>query len=236
MASWDRKFTGGSYTGSWNARLDYWEDGWDANANTTLVRLRMYVWANTGSQTGLFVPRVRSSAFGGEAGGNWSGTIGTGMQHLVSWDGWVGHDANGERYITIGDYCNAPVNDMSWADIGWTLTKLYRAPGIAGITADTIKPTSVRLGGEITDLGLGTSVAMRMYYRIQGEAGWAQTADQGDASGYNYWTVTGLKPGKTYEYKMLVWNNNGSERESAIQTFKTKSVPGMVPALMGIIG
>ena len=180
MASWDRNFTGGSYPGRWHARLDYWEDGSDANANTTLVRLRLYVWGDSGySQNGLWQPRIRSSAFGGEAGGDVNTSIGSGMVLLASWDGWVGHDANGERYITIGDYVNAPINDMAWGDIGGTLTKLYRAPSINNTTADTFKPTSARLGGEINDFGLGTSVGMRMYYRIQGSGStWAQTGDQ----------------------------------------------------------
>lgn len=237
MATWDRNFTGGSYTGNWHTRLDYWNDAGNATTNQTTFHLRMYIWCDPGySQTGLFVPRGRIGP-GGEYGGNVTRTInnGSGFVLVASWDGTYTHDANGELYITLGTYVNAPVNDMAWADIGWTLPKLYRAPAIAGTVADTIKPTSTRVGVEISDLGLGTSAAMRMYYRKQGDATWIATADQGDAAGYNYWTVTGLKPSTTYEYFARVWNNNGSTRDSGVQTFKTKSAGGMLPVMMGLL-
>ena len=236
MASWDRNFTGGTYASRWHARLDYYINGQNTGGNYSSIGLRMYVWGDSGySQTGTWVPRVRGSWMG-EVGGNTNTTIGSGMVLLVAWDGNVGHDANGNLYVTIGDYCNAPINDMSWSDIGWTLPRIARAPYGIVTSADTIKPTSARLGTEMSSFGHGTSAATRLYYRIQGSgSGWSQTADQGDVGGYNYWTVTGLKPGTNYEFFARWWNNNGDTADSSTSTFKTKSIPGMLPVLMGVM-
>lgn len=232
MATWDRNFTGGQNPSRWHARLDYWVDGQDANTNSSLIRLRMYIWGDGGySQTGLWVPRARSS-FAGQFGGNYNGTIGSGFHLVVSWDGWVGHDANGNLYVTLGTYANAPINDMAWSDIGWQLPRIGRAPGIAAISADTVRVSSVRLGAEITDFGIGTNAAMRMYYRKVGQTTWAQTEDQNDAAGFNYWTITGLKQATTYEYFTRVWNNNGDTRDSGVQSFKTKSATNLLTSLL----
>lgn len=232
MASWDRKFTGGSYANNWWTRLDYWEDG--KSGNSTLIRLRMYIRGDPGySQTGLWVPRGRGSWMG-EYGGNFNGTIGSSWHQVASWDGWVGHDANGNLYVTVGTYVNAPVNDMNWSDIGWQLSRIALAPSIAGVAANQIKPTSARIGVEVNNNGHGTSTSMRMYYRLQGAASWTQTGNQNDAVGYNYWTVTGLKPGKTYEYFARVWNNNGDSRDSSVSTFKTKGVASALPLIAAV--
>lgn len=235
MASWDRNFTGGSYAGAWHARLDYWVNWQDGGGNFSNISLRVYVWCDPGySQSGLFVPRGRIN--GGEFGGDVNRTInnGSGMVLMASWDGNWGHDANGNLYLTIGDYCNAPINDMAWGDIGWSLPRIALAPSIAAATADTIKPTSVRFGTEINNYGHGTSAATRVYYRKQGDAAWITTSDQGDVGGYNYWTVTGLKPATTYEYFVRWWNNNGDTADSGVQTFKTKGIAGLAPLLMSV--
>lgn len=239
MASWDRNFTGGTYAGNWHSRLDYYINSQDTNGNYSTVGLRMYVWCDSGySQNGLWVPRGRGSWLG-EYGGNVSRSISAanGFVLMASWDGNIGHDANGNLSVTVGTYCNAPINDMAWSDIGWTLPRIPLAPAIYGISADQVKSTSTRLGMEFSNYGHGTSAASRMYYRIQGSgSAWSQTSDQSDGAGYTYWTVTGLKPGKTYEYYTLAYNNNGDTSTSGTQTFKTKGVPGMVPILMGLIG
>lgn len=146
-------------------------------------------------------------------------------------------DANG-NYANFGVGMHMDVyfgQGDSVTTIGFGRSPL--APGIAAITADSIKPSSARVGVEITGHGHGTSSAMRVWYRLQGSgSGWTNAGDQGDVGGYNYWTISGLKPGKTYEYYSEHWNNMGDTSTSGIQTFKTKNVPGMTPVLMGIVG
>lgn len=237
MATRTRNFTGGSYANHWISRLDYWVNWQNAGTNQSSIGMNLYVYSDNGAytQVGTFDGRIYVN--GGEVArfyGSQS-TVGTSPRLLTSWSGTVGHDANGYLTISIGDYINAPVNDAARSDFNWGLPRMARAPGIFGISADSIKPTSARLGLEITDLGLGTSASMRMYYRIQGSgSGWSQTADQGDAAGWNYWSVTGLKTATTYEYFGRVWNNNGDTRDSGVQTFKTRAVSGMFPVMMAL--
>lgn len=149
MPTWDRNFTGGSYPNNWHARLDYWVDGQDIPSNSSLIRLRMYVWCDPGySQTGLWVPRGRGSWMG-EYGSNVNRTINnsSGFVLMASWDGWVGHNADGTKYVTVGTYCNAPINDMAWADIGWTLPTI---PRYANITSLTSSSTDVAITANVS--------------------------------------------------------------------------------------
>lgn len=109
------------------------------------------------------------------------------------------------------------------------------APPIVGLTADQIKPTTARLGGEIGSYGKGTSATLQMFIRLQGAGGWTDLGAQGDVGGYNYWNPTGLKPGKTYEYFVRAWNNNGDTGDSGVQSFKTQPVSGMLTVARGVI-
>lgn len=239
MANWDRNFTGGTYAGNWHCRLDYWVDGQSAGGNYSVVRLRMYIWCDSGySQTGTWVPRGRGSWMG-EYGSNQSRTInsGHGFVLMASWDGNVGHDVNGNKSVTVGTYASAPINDMSWADIGWNLPRIPLAPTIAdvSVTPGTVKPTTAQLRAETGSYGHGTSSTWTMYYRLQGAGSWTNAGSQGDGAGYNYWNLTNLKPGKTYEFYVNATNNNGDSTNSSTQTFDTQSVPGMVPVLIGLL-
>ena len=158
----------------------------------------------------------------------------SGTQTLASGSHRVYHDVNGNRSVGGSAWMDAYFGQgTASGSIG--LSRLPLAPSITGQTADQVKPTSARLGVEIGGFGHGTSAAMRMYYRVQGSgSGWSQTADQGDAAGYNYWTVTGLTPGTTYEYFARVWNNNGDTRDGGAQTFKTQSPSGLLPVIMAL--
>lgn len=237
MADWTRDFSNGSNFSNWNTRLNYIITAQEVGNNRTYVELRNYVYSDSGaySQTGSWDGRLYIN--GGQVNtNNPSTTISSGQFLMNAYGQWIGHDANGNASINIGNYVNAPVNEMTFAQIGWSLPRLALAPGIVDLPADTIKPTSARLGMEINGYGHGTSAAMRVQYRLQGSSTWISLGDQGDAGGYNYWTATGLKPGKTYEYYGTCWNNNGDTSDTSVFTFKTKSVPGMAPVLMGIIG
>jgi hypothetical protein len=149
----------------------------------------------------------------------------------------VGADANGNSQLQFGLGIDVYQSGNSNGTSGvWNLDRMALAPGIQGIIVDTIKPTSARLGGEITGYGHGTSANMNMYIRLYGSgAGFTDLGNQGDVAGYNFWYPTGLLPGKTYEYVMNVWNNNGDFSQSAYQTFKTQAVSGMISVISGLI-
>jgi hypothetical protein len=51
---------------------------------------------------------------------------------MADWQGDVGHDANGNLTINIGDYMNAPVNEATTASINWTLPQIPRYANIDG--------------------------------------------------------------------------------------------------------
>lgn len=222
----------------------------------TLSTGRVEAWENWNSPTQVSMHyklscEIRGGAYNYGPGPTWSGNIGGGHVGSGSWsynsNGWrtlrefdvtFNKDANG--YISIGVHgyingANSPYVTSGQASWTHNPARIGVAPGIAAIVADTLKPTTARIGVEITGYGLGTSAAMRMYYRELGSGSWIPTADQGDVGGYNYWTLTGLKPGKTYQYFSRVWNNNGDTADSGVATFKTQPVSGMISVMKGMM-
>ena len=166
-----------------------------------------------------------------------SQTIGAGEVTITAtWSGSVGHDANGNLSPFIEYYVNQPATSMSRRGTNWGLPRIPLAPPITSVIVDTITPTSARLGAEIGGYGHGTSTNLEMFYRLQGSSTWISLGVQADVAGYNYWSTTGLAPGKTYEFITNATNNNGDGSQSATFTFVTQSIPGMVPILMGLIG
>ena len=236
MANWDRKFSNGSYYTNWNGRLVYTLNGQDAAGNYSNISLTLQTFSDSGAytQNGLWDGRLYVN--GGQVARNTpTANVGPGAYTITSWSGNIGHDANGYVSINIGDYINAPVNEMTFAQINWGLPRIGYPPSIVSIISDTIKPTSVRLGAEAGSAGRGTSITWAMFYRVQGDPGWINAGWQGDAAGYNYWNITGLKPGKTYEYYAYLVNNNGDYTNSGVSTFKTKAISGMTPLLLGLL-
>lgn len=144
---------------------------------------------------------------------------------------WVNHDANGNGYADMAGYFNW-FNGSGTAYQGYTPPRIPYAPPISSLIADTIKPTSARIGIEISSYGHGTVAAMYPHYRLQGSGSWLTASAQNDTAGYNYFTITGLQPGKVYEYYATAYNNNGDTNDSGVQTFKTQSVAGIAPLLM----
>lgn len=236
MANWDRKFSNGSYYNNWNGRLVYnlnWQDG---ATNRSNISLTLQTFSDSGSYTQNGSWDGRLYVNGGQVARNTpTANVGPGAYTITSWSGDVYHDANGYLSINIGDYINAPVNEMTFAEIGWGLPRIGYPPSISDTTADTIKPLSARLGAELSSVGRGTSATWTMYYRLQGAGSWTSAGSQGDVGGYNYWNISGLKPGKVYEYYAYLQNNNGDNTSSSVKTFKTKAVSGMTPILMGLL-
>jgi hypothetical protein len=236
MSNWDRNYSNGSYFNNWHGRLVYNLNSQNVGANTSNISLTLQTFADSGaySQNGSWDPRIYINGGLVAAPGGSHSIGGSTPFTLASWSGDVGHDANGNWSGSIGDYINAPINEMTYDAIGWTLPRLPLAPSIAGNTVDQITPKSARLGTEISSYGHGTSAACRFYYRIQGIGSYTATGDQTDVAGYNYFNITGLKPGKTYEYYSYWYNNNGDVSTSGVSTFKTKGIASMVPLLTSL--
>lgn len=207
--------------------------------SSTQVSYHIRLWLTTGG-----------GAFDNGAGPNWNGNAGgvggsggftysgNGDHNLWEFDWTYNKDANGYGTWNFYGYINGdnpPYVVAASTNFNMSPGRIGVAPGIAYIGADLIKPTQARLYGEITGYGLGTSANMTMYYRLQGSGTWIDLGNQGDVGGNNNWSVTGLKPGKTYEYIMNCWNNNGDFSQSATQTFKTQPVSGMISVIKAMI-
>lgn len=233
--------TSGTFGAHYHIHAQTWLNSQDVNANTSSIHLRVYLAVDSGySWSGLssFNAQGRINGVQVASGGFPGSGAGPGTWIAIDWDGTYGHDANGNLTLSAGASTQA-----SWSGIGsgggdyggWVLPRLALAPVIVSNIADTITANSARLGTEISSFGHGTSAACRMYYREQGVGSYTATADQGDASGYNYFDISSLTPGKTYEYYAYWYNNNGDVSTSSVQTFSTLSVPGMVMVLGGLL-
>ena len=221
---------------SGTGRLEVWLN-WDSSTQASF-HYKLQAEIRNGANNTVGDANWNGSLNGGHAGsGNWSYNS-NGWRTLREFDVTINKHANG--YLTVGAYgyingANGPYVGAGSTSFNVGTTRQGIAPTISATTADTIKPTSVRFGGELSSVGLGTSATWTMYYRLQGSGTWISAGSQADVGGYNYWTVTGLKPGKTYEYYAKAVNNNGDTRNSSTKTVKTKSVPGAAIVVMRLL-
>lgn len=214
----------------------------NAAANQSSLHVNTYIAVTGGTGiTNMVGDAVWHVATAGGGGGptnftysGWSGANYT----LNTYDITVNHDVNGNCTISVyahANGANSPYFTSATVSTNLALPRLALAPTISSTIADTITATSVRLGGEISSHGHGTSTTHTMYYRLSGSGSWTSAGAQSDTSGYNYWTITGLQPGKTYQYYMNSTNNNGDSANSSTQTFATKAVPSMAALLVGLL-
>lgn len=222
---------------SGTGRLEAWVN-WDAPTQASF-HYKLSAEIRNGANNTVGDASWNGSLNGGHAGsGNWTYSS-NGWRTLREFDVTLSKDANG--YLTVGAYgyingANGPFVGAGSASFNVGTTRQGVAPTISAITVDTIKPTTARLGGELSSVGLGTSATWTMYYRLQGAGSWTSAGAQADAGGYNYWNLTGLKPGKTYEYYANCTNNNGDSANSSTSTFKTKSIPGATVPMLKLVG
>jgi hypothetical protein len=227
----------GSFGSRYHAHCQTWLNGQDTWGNHSSIHIRIYLRVDAGySWSGLsyFNTQARLNYNNVATGGFPGSGAGYGTWIAIDWDGNVGHDVNGNCHVVAGVTAQASWGGIGSAggDWGWNLPRIPLGPQFTSLIADNIKPTTARLGVEISSHGHGTSTGFTMYYRQQGSSNWIDLGHQGDAAGYNYWNVSGLKPGKVYEYHCNAWNNNGDFSQIGVYSFKTKPVAGLTPILM----
>lgn len=230
MADLVRTFSNGTYAANWRSRLNYIVVASDANANSTYIELRQYVYSTSGaySQSGSWDGRVYIN--GGQANRNTpSATISTSEYLMNAYGQWVGHDVNGNLYITVASYCNAPVNELVYGETGWTLPRLALAPTISSAAAGSITQTAATITSGVSSNGHGTSTTMTTYYRVSGVGGYTNAGTGTSAS------LTGLTPGTTYDFYVTAVNNNGDTATSGVSTFKTQVAAGIIPVLLSVM-
>ena len=223
------------FNGNSHFRINlYYEYVWqNAATNQSCIRTHLYMQSTDG-YSGSGAPL--SCAINGNSFSSIS-SIGVNQEVELGWrDDVYTHDVNGNISINPSGSCSSAWGIGSASTSAWVaLARLALAPPWAGSTVDTITPTTARLGNEISGYGHGTSCAMRMYWKKTTDGSWSQTEIQSDASGYNHFNISGLKPNTTYQYFGRQWNNNGDTSDGTAQTFKTKGVAGMLPILMALL-
>lgn len=207
--------------------------------SSTQVSYHVRLWCTTSGGAYNYGPGPTWNGNAGGVGGsgNWSYS-GNGDHVVWEFDHTYNKDANGNGTWNFYGYmngANSPYVTSGSTSFNMSPARIGIAPSISSIIVDSIKPTSARLGGEISSVGLGTSATWVMYYRLQGSGSWISLGAQGDAAGYNYWYPSGLKPGKTYEFYAQCYNNNGDNANSSVYTFKTQPISGMIAVMKGMI-
>ena len=207
--------------------IDCYEQSYNIGGNYSVMYWRAYVNITSGSRTGGWDwnAYVNGTYVGGGSvsPSNWSGYHDLGSGTIT-----VYHDANGYANPS----CSAYLDDyyaQATASGNPGTTRLPLAPTISSNTVTNIKPTTATLNGAVSSNGHGTSTTITYYYRVLG----GSYASAGTGSSVN---LTGLKPGKTYEWYITATNNMGDVATGSTQNFKTKGLSGMIPVLMGIIG
>lgn len=206
--------------------------------SSTQVSYHIRLWATTGGGY--------HSASGGSWNGNAGGIGGSGAFNYSGngdWNLWefdytYNKDANGNGSWNFYGYINGDIPGAVGAgstSFNMSPGRIGIAPPLTSVISDSIKPTSARIGAEIGGYGLGTSAAFEAFYRVQGASGWNSLGVQGDVGGYNFWNLSGLQAGRTYEYYVHVYNNNGDAADSGVQTFKTQPVSGMITVMQGLL-
>lgn len=233
----------GSLGGHFTIYANVYEISTNIAGNYSTVRMDEYLGCDS-TGTGLFDltggPSYSGNVNGNVASGNFNydfrGNANTIL--LRTFDTNVAHDANGNGscgWSTSVNMNNSPYATTGSNSSSISLTRLPLAPTFASITADTVRTTSVRLGAEISSYGHGTGANFEMYHRLQGSGTWISNGIQADVGGFNYWSISGLTPGRIYEYICNCTNNNGDFAQSGTQTFSTTPVSGMITVMKAMV-
>lgn len=206
--------------------------------SSTQVSYHVRLWATTGGGYYSFSGSNWNGNAGGVGGSGAFNYGGNGDHNLWEFDWTYNKDANGNGTWNFYGYINGDIPGAVGAgstSFNMTPARIGEAPPIVSLVAELVTTTTARLGVEIGSYGRGTSAAMTTFYREQGVGGWIDAGAQGDVGGYNYWNLSGLLPGKTYEYFGRAWNNNGDQGDTGVQTFATIPVSGMITVMKGLV-
>jgi hypothetical protein len=116
-----------------------------------------------------------------------------------------------------------------------TIPGVTAASGQA-ITATAIKPTTATLNASVSNWGTNCTAGtgQRVEYKKASDSTWTTLAYSTSASHSR--NLTGLTPNTTYDIRTYTVNGAGLTSYSTAGQFKTQSVAGVLPLLLGIIG
>jgi hypothetical protein len=208
--------------------------------SSTQVSYHIRLWCTTSGGAYNYGPGPTWSGNAGGVGGSGGWSYSGNGDHVVwEFDYTYNKDANGNgtwNFSGSMNGANSPYVTSGSTNFNMSPARIGIPPTWAAHSADTISVTTARLGCEISSHGLGTSSNMTMYTRILGDVSWTDWGNQGDVGGYNYWNVSGLRPGTTYQMVTNHWNNNGDYVQSPISTFTTLPAPANNQTMLRVIG
>lgn len=232
--------TSGSKTGSAGFGGAYVYASWsrtgvDVNANTSTVGVNLYLVLPSGMSTNA--TEVGSITLDGVSSSFNNGTVsrGPGTHLLHSYSRVLSHDANGYKTFSYsGSFTSgwSSLGTLSTGGGSGVLDRLALAPSGLTQSVSNITTNSATVTLDISSLGRGTSAAHRLEYKLSTAGSYTQSASQDITDlAPNTFNLTGLTPNKTYNYRQVVWNNNGDTATSTASNFTTKSGVKLITTL-----
>lgn len=140
MAQITATFSGGTDSSRYQGYLNYSEGTVDTANNRSYVYLNLYIGSNNASYS-FFGYNNYGYIYidGGQvATGNYTGTVNTNAKQICAWEGWIGHNNDGTKSITISYSISSGYAGSSSASTGWALTNIARYAAFSSITASSI--------------------------------------------------------------------------------------------------
>jgi len=120
--------------------LNYDETVVDTANNRSYIELSLYIGSNNASYS-FFGYNNFGYIYvdGGQvASGNYTGTVNTSADFICSWGGWINHNNDGTKSITISYTINSGYAGTSTASTGWALTNIARYANFTSLSATSI--------------------------------------------------------------------------------------------------
>ena len=215
-------------------RLETWEN-WNTSTQVSYhYKLQCEIRGGAYNASGPTAGPFWDSNMGGvTANSYWTYTT-NGWRTLREFDQTYNKDANG--YVTVNSYGyidgkNSPYVTAASTNFNSSPARIGIAPTMNNPVASNIKATTATIAGTNANNGLGTSTTV--YLRYKKTALSDATYQQLQTTS---WNLTGLTPGISYTIQIYGNNNNGDTNGwQNTQTFKTKSLAGLVPLLLGLV-
>lgn len=105
------------------------------------------------------------------------------------------------------------------------------APSLNSQSVSAITPKTATIATSSSAGSNATFTSIQLQYGLTESYGSTATSSSTSAT----FNLTGLSPGKTYNYRFVLTNGGGKTTTTSNYTFKTQSISGMIPVLMGIL-
>lgn len=206
----------GSYSGGANRGYYLTANISQGTNDPTNNRTYCYVSITLTAQQNYFAGWTASGSFvvnGGVVqywGGNYSMPGNYTTITLGSWEGWIGHDANGNGTISVSsdfDTAASPSYLPDYVSVGASeglpnYDRKPSAPSAVTATVNVDKTITVAVSGVSSPAGTAT------YYVAYSKDGGSYTGTQ-SGTGTSY-TFSGLTPGSTYTFRAYATNSDGT--------------------------